>query len=61
MTESEERELQALVHAAFDAKGTPEFDERIRAIEERYSPAYELWLIRNQDYGGRSGASQCSP
>ena len=49
MTEAEERELWEMVGAAFDAKGTPEFEQRIVAIEERWRARYEFWLIRNRD------------
>ena len=49
MTEAEERELWEMVCAAFDAKGTPEFEERIRAIEERHRDRYEFWLVRARD------------
>jgi hypothetical protein len=49
MTEAEQQELFTLVTAAFDAKGTPEFADRVRAIEDRWMPAYEFWLVRHRD------------
>lgn len=49
MTENEQRELFDLLAAAFDAKGTAECAERIRAIEERWRATYEFWLVRNRD------------
>ena len=49
MSEPEQRVLWELVCAAVDAKGRPEFSERIAVIVKRWSPAYEFWLIRNRD------------
>ncbi len=49
MTEADERELWEMFCAAFTAKGTDAFRDHVRAIEERWLPAYEHWLIRNRD------------
>jgi hypothetical protein len=53
VTESEQRELFALVTAAFEAQGTPEFADRVQAIEERWHDRYEFWLVRNRDRARR--------
>jgi hypothetical protein len=49
VTEAEGRALWEMVCAAFTAKGTPEFSDRIAAIEERWRDRYEFWLVRNRD------------
>jgi hypothetical protein len=53
VNEAEERELWDLVCAAFDAKGTDEFEDRIRAIEQRWLPRYEFWLLRSREKQSR--------
>jgi hypothetical protein len=49
VTESEQRRLFALVSAAFEAKGTPEFEQRIEAIVAQWRERYEYALIRRRD------------
>jgi hypothetical protein len=53
VTDEEQRELWDLVCAAFDARGTDEFEDRIRAIEERWLPRYDYWLLRNRERQSR--------
>jgi hypothetical protein len=49
LTEAEEAELYHLVGAAFDAKGKPEFEQRLEAITECWRDRYELALVRRRD------------
>jgi hypothetical protein len=49
VTEAEERELWEMVCAAFDVRGTREFQARIDVIAEKWQGRYEYWLLRNRD------------